>query len=430
MALQDLTPQLRTRLSRMEQAVGWFVFLATALLLFGFGYYLYHTAERKGWFKIKAPFHIYVESSAGLNVGDPVYMMGFAVGQITKIVPLPPFDPHNVKVEFNVADPDFRRIWLGGSYVRVNSADFLGKRLLEITRGTNGPAIVVTQPGIWKTIPELEQLVATQTNRWQLYQDVLDGDSNTVFGAYTMLTQSNLERIAELKPPTNSVFVYDNKPNYNRIVASWDNRARRYVNFTPGRDTAWLRAVETPPISDQLQAMVLQVQTAVPNILALTNKIAMVLDNAANATSNLNVTLAEARPMITNFAAISSQLREPGGPLVWALGTNGNEQLQGSLTNANALLGHADTNLAALLGHTDTNLTAPLINLATITSNLNAQVQANSNILSSISQIVVDADNFVQGLKRHWLLRSAFKNESAAANTNAPPPDLRSPRQR
>jgi len=33
MALQDLTPQLRTRLSRMERAVGWFVFVATALLL-------------------------------------------------------------------------------------------------------------------------------------------------------------------------------------------------------------------------------------------------------------------------------------------------------------------------------------------------------------------------------------------------------------
>ena len=54
MALQDLTPQLRTRLSRMERAVGGFVFLAAALLLFGFGYYIYHTAQRKGWFKIKA----------------------------------------------------------------------------------------------------------------------------------------------------------------------------------------------------------------------------------------------------------------------------------------------------------------------------------------------------------------------------------------
>ena len=38
MALQDLTPQLRTRLSRMERAVGWFVALAMALLAFGFVY--------------------------------------------------------------------------------------------------------------------------------------------------------------------------------------------------------------------------------------------------------------------------------------------------------------------------------------------------------------------------------------------------------
>jgi hypothetical protein len=345
------------------------------------------------------------------------------VGQITGIQAMPPGDKRNVRVAFEIrADNNadyFRYIWRDGSYVKVNAADFLGKRQLEITRGTNGPAIVVTQPGVWKTIPELEQLVAVETNRWQLYQEVCDENSNVVFGAYTLLTQSNLERIAELKPPTNSIFVYDNTVNYKRIVASWDNRVHRYVNFAPDHDTAWLRTVETPPISDQLQAMVLQVQQAVPNILALTNKIAAVLDNAATATSNLNVTLVETRPMLTNFAIISAELREPGGPLLWALGTNGNEQLQGSLTNVNALLGHTDTNLAALL-----------INLANITSNLNAQVQANSNILSSVSKIVVDTDNFVQGLKRHWLLRSAFKQENAAVKTNAPPPDLRSPRQR
>ena len=126
MALQDLTPQLRTRLSRMERAVGWFVFLATALLLFGFGYYIYHTAERKGWFKIKAPFFTYVQSSAGLNVGDPVYMMGFPVGQITSIKPQKPYQPHNVRVDFEVRDDYFRYLWTGGSYLKVNAAGFLG----------------------------------------------------------------------------------------------------------------------------------------------------------------------------------------------------------------------------------------------------------------------------------------------------------------
>src|SRR5258706_10282581 len=228
MGLQDLTPQLRTRLSRMERAVGWFVFLATALLLAGFGYYIYHTAERKGWFLIKANYFTYVQSSSGLNIGDPVVMMGFPVGDITRIHAMPPGNPHNVRVEFEVRDAYFRYIWTGGSYLKVNSADFLGKRQLEITRGTNGPAICVTQPGFIKTIAELERLVASQTNRWQLYQDVLDENSNLVFDAYTMLTQSNLERMAQLNLESNSVCAYDNNINAKRIVAMWNRPMHRY----------------------------------------------------------------------------------------------------------------------------------------------------------------------------------------------------------
>ena len=374
MALQDLTPQLRTRLSRMERAVGWFVFLATALLLFGFGYYIYHTAERKGWFLIKAKFFTYVQSSSGLNVGDPVVMMGFPVGQITLIHAMPPGDAHNVRVEFEVRDSYFRYIWAGGSFVKVNAADFLGKRQIEVTRGTNGPAICVTQPGFWKTIPELQQIIATETNRWQLYQDVLDENSNLVFGAYTMLDESNLQVLAAMNLPSNSVFAYDNKIRRDRIVASWHRKSRRYENFTPGSEDTWLRAAETPPVGDQLQAMVSQVQAALPNILSLTNKLAAVLDNAANATSNLNTTIVAAQPMITNFALISAELREPGGPAVWALGTNGNEQIQRPLTNPNALLADTDTNLNTLTRHRSCNL-------ASLTSGLNAQVQANSNLL-------------------------------------------------
>ncbi len=38
-----------------------------------------------------------------------------------------------------------------------------------------------------------------------------------------------------------------------------------------------------------------------------------------------------------------------------------------------------------------------LDNLANITSNLNAQVQANSNMLGGISKTVMDTDDFVQG---------------------------------
>jgi ABC-type transporter Mla subunit MlaD len=404
MALQDLTPQLRTRLNRMERAVGWFVFLATVLLLFGFGYYIYHTAERKGWFKIKAPFFTYVKSSDGLNVGDPVVMMGFPVGQITLIHAMPPGDPHNVRVEFEILDPFFRYIWTGGSYAKINAAGFLNQRQLEVTRATNGYAICVTQPvTMFTDLDKLAQDVAAEPGHWQLSQDVFDANTNIVFHAYDVLTTSNLQLIAALKP--DSIYAYNNTVNRKRIVASWNGRLHHYKIFKPGDDTAWLRAVETPPVSDQLQAMVSQVQSALPGILALTNKLAAVLDNAANATSNLNTVMVEARPMITNLAIASEQLREPGGPLVWALGTNGGGQIQTALTNLNSLLENTDTNFGALL-----------INLANITSNLNAQVQANTNLLGGIAKTVTDADDLVQGLKRHWLLRSAFKTKA----TNAP----------
>jgi hypothetical protein len=333
-----------------------------------------------------------------------------------------PGDTNNVRVEFEIRDNYFRYIWAQGSYVKVNSADFLGKRQLEVTRGTNGPAICVTQPAFYKTIPELQQLITTESDRWQLYQDVLDENSNIVFGAYTMLTQSNLERMAQMNLESNSVCAYDNKITVNHVVAAWHRRAHRYENFKPGSEDAGLRAVETPPIADQLQAMVSQVQAALPGILSLTNKLATVLDNAVDATSNLNTTLVAAQPLVTNFAAISAQLREPGGLGVWALGTNGNGQIQGALTNLNLLLTDTDMNLNALT----TSIGQTLENLSGITSNLNVQVQANSNLLWGISKTVMDADGLVQGLKHHWLLRSAFKTQA----TNQPPAKNQPPTKR
>jgi hypothetical protein len=424
MALQDLTPQLRTRLSRMERAVGWFVFLAAALLLFGFGYYIFHTAERKGWFVIKAPFHTFIQSSAGLNVGDPVVMMGFPVGEITLIHVTDVGDPHNVLVQFEIRDKYFRYLWTGGSYVKVNSADFLGKRQLEVTRATNGYAIVVTQPVSIHSLDEAKKLAAGAPGDWQLAQDLLDEKTNVLFHAYgaveAVLDESNAPLLAQCMIESNSIYVFNNKVNRKRIVASWDGRFHHYKIFKPGDDTAWLHAVETPPISDQLQAMVSQAQAALPGILSLTNKISAVLDNTANATSNLNVTIIAAQPLLTNFADISAQLREPGGPIAWALGPNGNGQLQGALTNLNSLLVDTDTNLNAL----SSGIGLTLENVAGITSNLNAQVQSNSNMLWGISKMVTDSDDFVQGLKRHWLLRSAFKVKA----TNASPTKAVSPK--
>ncbi|MCX6902277.1 MAG: MlaD family protein, partial [Verrucomicrobia bacterium] len=113
MPVQDLTPQLRTRLSRLEKWVGVFVTLATLLLLAGLTYYVYHTAERKGWFLAKAPYFVYLRTGAGLKVGDPVKLLGFPVGEITEITAEKPFqydedgNSVNVYVKFIVRAPNF-----------------------------------------------------------------------------------------------------------------------------------------------------------------------------------------------------------------------------------------------------------------------------------------------------------------------------------
>ena len=422
MPLQDLTPQLRTRLNHMERAVGWFVFLATVLLLFGFGYYIYHTAERRGWFKIRAPFFTFVQSSQGLNIGDPVVMMGFPVGQITDIHPMEPGDRRNVRVDFEIRDKydSFRYIRTGGSIVKVNSADFLGKRQLEVTRGTNGLgsyALCVTQPISVVGLEEARKLANLAPDHWQLAQDVLDGNSNVVFHAYefarSVLDDSNATVLAQCQFESNSIYIYNNKErSKNYVVASWWRREHRYENFKPGSEDAYLHAVEPPSIGDQVQMMVSEVQNALPGIIALTNKIAAVLDNAVKVTANLNTTLVAAQPAVTNLAFITEELRPPGAPLLWALGANGNGQIQTALTNVNSLLVNTDTNLNTLVAQLDLTLE----NVAGITSNLNAQVQANPNMLWTISKTVTDTDDMIQGLKRHWLLRSAFKTKA----TNAP----------
>jgi hypothetical protein len=382
------------------------------LLLFGFGYYLYSRAQSKGWFLVKAKFFTYVNSASGLKVGDSIVLMGFQVGQITDISAMPPRTQHNVRIGFEInqvnqnGDPYYGYVWSQGSMVKVNSSDFLGGRSLEVTRGTNGFGIYSIHPLESLTLAEAQGL-ADPTN-WFLAENIFDESSNLVLHAYSRLVESNLTQIAEMKHEP--ILAFHSKEKRRRIEAVWNNQLQRYDDYDP-TNAYELRVVETPPVSDQLQAMISQVQAALPGILALTNRIDAVLDNAANITSNLNTTIISAQPVVKNFAVISAQLREPGGPMIWALGTNGNLQLETALTNANALLLHVNTNLDQLT----LQIGMSLDNVADITSNLNAQVKANPNMLYGISKMVTDSDDFVQGLKRHWLLRSAFKKENKAA---------------
>ncbi len=419
MALQDLTPQLRTRLNRMERAVGWFVLLATALLVFGFGYYLRNTAKRKGWFLTKAPYFTFTDRAAGLKAGDPVLLMGLEVGRITEIKPMPPYEPYEIYVQFELKDPFYGYIWSEGSRAHVVTADLLGKRVLEVTKGIQGVPSYIFSP--LRDVALKEVATLPQPEHWRLAEDVYATNGlDLILPALSHLTNLNL--IASVGRST--IRVLDTHPERQKkfFTGVWRDKAGRYDFHTKTNKPYWLRSDETPAITDRLEKLVAQVEVALPNILSLTNQISRVLANSSELTSNLNVVALNAQPASANLAALSAQLRAPGALGEWALGTNVQRQLEATLESANTTLSHTDTNLTGLVE----NLARSLDNLAEITSNLNAQVQANTNILSGISSAVVDVDDLVQGLKRHWLLRSAFKVKA----TNAPPAQPSSPQRR
>ncbi|MEP6662434.1 MAG: MlaD family protein [Verrucomicrobiota bacterium] len=406
MGLQDLTPQLRTRLNRVERAVGFFVTMATLLLLAGFGYYIYHTAQRKGWFKTRVQYSTGLNNAAGLKEGDPVKLMGFTVGSLNKIEANDPGrEDYGVTVFFTILEPYYGYIWLD-SKVRVAPADFLGNRNLEIIKGHDGAAtvggktksdmVVLDQDAVKTARQEIKKSWSSVTNRIQL--------ENPSFTAHAVEMDAEIESEAVLKK------LIEEKPKdfYTPLAT-----AKPY----------WIEPLESPALTERLETVVSTLENALPNILNLTNQLVSVLDNTAQATKKLDVILDSAQPLVTNFVVISDHLREPKGSLGdWLLPTNLNTQLNQTLSSADATLISVQTNLTAVV----TNLTATLENLANVTSNLNAQVQTNPNILSNVSKAVTDSDEFVQGLKRHWLLRSAFKKKKE--EKTQPPPILRSPK--
>ena len=349
MATQDLTPQLRTRLSRLEKLVGWFVTIAVLLLLAGLVFYIYSLAQRRGWFIARATYYTYLKSAAGINVGDRVRLMGMNVGQIVEIEPMPPGAAENIFVRFQIFAPYFGYIW-DDSRVNVRSANLLGARFLEVTKG------------------------GTEV-------------TNNVFATF--------------------------KAEEGKIVSMFSRDDGAFRPYQPG-DRFELFADEPTELSSQLDQTVSMLKVSLTNILQLTNALSRALTNAAEVTANLNDLLLEAKPVVANAATITENLKDPRGSLgEWIFPVAMNRQLTSLLTNANSTVVNVDatvTNANTNLVMVFSNITETLENLAAMTSNLNAQVQRNNDIISSLSRLVVNSDDFVQGLKRHWLLRSAFRN--------------------
>jgi ABC-type transporter Mla subunit MlaD len=313
--------------------------------------------------------------------------MGFDEGEITRIELNEPGAYFNITVDFRIRKPYYGYIWTD-SKVRVAAANFLGNRYLEITEGEGGVP----------TVYETDEKTASGI----LVQHVYERRRTALLPQYTNDPQGLLQALnAEAR----------------------QNPGLYYTNLT-GRPF-WLDPIESPAITERLEQLVSQVEDALPAILSLTNQLSTVLSNSAILTSNLNDVASSARPAISNIAMATSRLGEPGALGEWLLPTNISVRLDSVLGTADVTLSTANTNIAILAS----NLNLSLENLANITSNLNAQVESNTNILSQVSKVVVDANELVEGLKRHWLLRSAFRNESGTRErVRRPPETLRAPR--
>lgn len=332
---QPMSEAIQTR--RVERWVGVFVVVAVLLLLVGFSYYLYHTAQRKGWLLPQAPYYTLLQSAEGLNLGDPITLMGFNIGEITTITAEPPGSDNKVFIGFAIRQPYYGYIWTD-SKVRVGAAGMLGGRRLEVTPGVTGGA----------TVYEL----------------------------------------------------------HNRISELWINNRR--VVIAQAQPGVLLPPDEDATLVARAEKLLGQLEAALPNILAITNRLNVALDNASilltNSNAlviNLNQTASQLAPVIGNAAVITGNLRDPHGSLgEWALPVD------------------LHTNLNASLGTLTAGLNSTLLNLAAITGSLSMQVQSNDQILAGISKLVVDTDNLVQGLKKHWLLRGAFPLAKPATNAS------------
>ncbi len=443
MALQDLTPQLRTRLGKVERTVGVFVTVSTLLLAAGFAYYIRHTAKKKGWFDAKVEYCTGINNAAGLVEGvSKVRLMGKDVGEITKIVPNDPGDSIGWTVYFNVRQSDFPYfgyIWTD-SKVKVVSGDLLGGRVLEVTKGSEYWAIATAMQKTGDGLLVLDQKLlqaeyTTITNQLFLNEGTAPRPSRGPDGVLRLQPWPDAHRAG----------VLSQKGLYDLQEAVKTNASKFYARQKP-KSAFWIDAQESRPIGERLEQIGDTVEAALPSFLVLTNQIRVILDNAVSPTERLDAMLAEVRPAVSrltvsstdlanilahtaaitqrltngqgalgellftpdvarimaNAAVISGNLTNGQGSLgEWLITTNINGQLERTFGSANVVLGSANTNLLTL--------NRSLEGLAGITSNLNAQVRANSNMLSSITQIVTNSDNFILGLQRHWLLRSAFK---------------------
>ena len=199
-----------------------------------------------------------------------------------------PGSEYNVYVEFEVLEPNIGYLETEGSKAKVTAADFLGKRMIEVTRGTNGYTIYIQWPVSEVNLNGLS--TPAEEGKLRLGEEIRDG-TNLEVRAWQPLTADLIQKLKALGKT--DIWVIDRAGDLRKTMVSvWNSKEHHYEPVTKKTRPYGLDTAEDPALTDQLQGLVSKVETALPGILALTNQISAVLVNAADLTSNLNVVAA------------------------------------------------------------------------------------------------------------------------------------------
>ncbi|HTI69238.1 MAG TPA: MlaD family protein [Candidatus Limnocylindria bacterium] len=364
---QDLTPQLRTRLTQVERLVGLFVGIAMILALSLFGYFLWHTAEERGWLKKKARYFTFAEDGTGLKVGGPVVLTGFTIGKVTKVETLPmeqwAIDARAyVYIEFEVVDPYYGYI-LTDSKVVIGAGDFLGTRSVEVERGIAGTPTANVLPN---------------------------------------------GRLGVLSPKFAS--------EKDRQKAT--NEFLRYTELGKGDKGYHLGSREQLPLPATLTLIATDIRATIPDI---TNRIFKALDGANEIVGHLNQTMPKMESAVDQLtgalAEFKPALSKPGGIGELLIPPNLNLALENTLSNVNA----NTRNVAPLMSNVNsavTDIRGTLTEVRGTVASMKSQLEANTNLVGNVSQLAASAHRLADTtdtlLRRHWLFRSAFKTNSSA----------------
>jgi len=375
MALQDLTPQLRTRLRRVEWVVVLFLAGTALLALLGFGWFIRTTGETRGWWVKQVPYYTYLSDSGTMKVGSPVKILGFTVGEVVKLEMAEASEwnrsqGNNVFVRFLVRDP-YQGVIFTDSYVKVGGLpiDIAGGSFLEVVR-TEGRGIPTTTNIAGGRLGVLNEKYAyhlgkADATKYLRYDPFTKQDKG-----YFLKTEPAGDLVGELTALLPKIREAFSKPGGVGDLLIPTNLAARLD--LPGG----------------LGDLVLPVELNAALHKTLTNLDAQI-GGVGSLVSNLDKTVP---PLLTNLNATLP-------PLL----TNLNDTVPPLLTNLNSQIGG--------VGPLVSNLNATLPGVLTQADLTLGQVR--SNTLPAADLLLTNTGEFVGGLKRHWLFRGAFK-------TNAP----------